>query len=117
MGFSKMIRIMIIECILSGTFGAISFRLAWAFSKNRKVSWGVAIILGVAVLIFVPGGIDAGLISEYGGKPSSTMILPPIAISIFRSLCLLVGAWLASLVVRYREKMGLERDYGFKDFP
>jgi ABC-type polysaccharide/polyol phosphate export permease len=77
----------------------------------------VSIILGAIVVIFVPGGMNAGLISEYGGKPSDAMILPPIAISFLRSLCLLVGACLASLIVRYREKMGLERDPGYKDFP
>lgn len=109
-----MFRILIMECMLSGVFGAIAFRLAWAFSKNRKISWGVVGMFAIIILIFVSEKID---VRAYGEKPSDALSQIPFAINLLRDLCLVGGAWLASHVIKRREKLGLEKHPRFKDFP
>ncbi len=112
-----MLHILVIECLFSGVLGAVAFRLAWAFSSSKKVAWGVAILLAVVVLLVLPGEIDEWLIRDYGGKPFHALAMSPFAVNLLRALCLLVGAWLASLAVRRRLKLGLEENPRYKDFP
>lgn len=111
-----MFKILLIEGILSLLIGAVVFRLAWAFGKSKRASWGVTILLAVIVLVFSPGHIDSGLIGEYGGG-RALPLLTPFCLRSLRTLCLLAGAWLASRVVAKRQKMGLENDQKYEDFP
>jgi hypothetical protein len=112
-----MVRILVIQCILAGLLGAIAYRLAWAFGHSRKLAWTVAIILATVVLFVLPGTIDDWIIREYGGRPSQALDLGPFVVNLLGALCLLLGAWLASLVVRRRIRLGLEEEPPYKDFP
>lgn len=112
-----MVRILVIQCMLAGLLGAIAYRLAWAFGQSRKLAWAVAIILAAVVLFVLPGTIDDWIIREYGGRPSHALALSPFVVNSLGALCLLIGAWLASLMVRWRIRLGLEEDPPYKDFP
>lgn len=113
-----MLKILVIECLLSCVLGAIAFRLAWAFSSSKAVAWGVALLLAAAVLLLLPGEMDEWLIRDYGGNPFHALDVSPFAVNLLRALSLLAGAWLASLAVRRRVKLGLnENPPRYKDFP
>ena len=112
-----MVRILVVQCMLAGLVGAITFRLAWAFGHSRKLAWTVAIILAAVLLLVLPGTIDEWMIREYGGRPSHALAQSPFAVNLLGALSLLLGAWLASLVVRRRIRLGLEEDARDKDFP
>lgn len=112
-----MVRVILIQCTLAALLGAIAFRLAWAFGHSRRLAWAVAIILAAVVLLVLPGTIDDWIIREYGGRPSRALALGPFVVNSLGALCLLLGAWLASLVVRRRIRLGLEEDAHYKDFP
>lgn len=111
-----MIRILIIELIMSGVIGAVFYRLAWAFTSKHKVSWSIILIIMTALLFFVPGSIDEFFMQEYGGI-SSTENFQSILVKMIRSIGLIVGAGLATIVVVWRNKKGLGQEPPFKDFP
>lgn len=112
-----MLRILIIEILLTGIIGAVLFRLAWALTKKKTVSWASVLVLAAVIMLFVPGHIDETLIVEYGGRLPAEHDFAPVIVNLLRSLGLLAGAWLASLAIARRKQMGLEDKPPFDDFP
>ena len=112
-----MLRILIMEFVLAGTIGAVCFRLAWAVTKNGRVAWGIVLILAILLSLFIPGGIDVGLIHEFGGVFSATHLPSPLLIDLNRFLGWIVGASVAAMIVAKRKRIGFEDDIRFKDFP
>ena len=112
-----MIRISIIEFLLSGLIGAVFFRLAWAFTKSTRASWGPVLVIVAVVAILVPASVDGWLVREHGAGFAATLALGPLAVDLLRCAGLLAGASLASIAVAKRKKMGLEDAPRYKDFP
>ena len=112
-----MIRALIIEFLLSGVIGAIVFRLSWAASKRNLMSWGVVLVVVAMTVIFIPGSIDGWHVQKYGAGFLTMPVPHPLVVQLLRSLGLIGGAWLASIVVARRKKRGFEEDRRFRDFP
>jgi len=112
-----MLKILIIEVLLSGVLGAILFRLIWALTRSKVGSWTGILIAAIVIMIFVPGHVDESLITEYGGKLPVSRELSPFMVNLLHCLGLVAGAWLASLAVAARKKIGLEDEPTYKDFP
>lgn len=112
-----MFKILIIEILLSVILGAILFRFVWALTRSKGAAWAGVLIATILVMIFVPGHVDENLIIEYGGKLPVSPNLSPFMVNILHCLGLVAGAWLASMAVTTRKKMGLEDDPSYKDFP
>ncbi|GEM_PF-1240033 len=112
-----MLKILIIEILLSAVLGAILYRLVWALTRSKVASWAGVLIASAIIMIFVPGHIDETLIVEYGGKLPVTHDLSPLTVNLLRCLGLVAGAGLASLAVAVRKKMGLEDKPPYDDFP
>ena len=112
-----MLRILIIEILLTGIIGAVLFRLAWALTKKKTVAWTSILIVAAAIMLFVPGHIDEMLIIEYGGKLPVEHDLAPVSVNLLRCLGLLAGAALAALAIAKRKKIGLEDQPPFDDYP
>ncbi len=112
-----MLKILIIEILLSGVLGAILFRLLWALTRSKAGSWAGVLIASVIIIIFVPGHVDESLIAEYGGRLPVSRELAPFMVNLLHCLGLAFGAWLASLAVAARKKIGLEDEPSYKDFP
>ncbi|HVC30782.1 MAG TPA: hypothetical protein VND24_06315 [Steroidobacteraceae bacterium] len=110
-----MIRILIIEFMLSGVIGAVVFRLAWAFTKQTKPAWGAIIVVAI-VVVLVPGSVDGWMLHEAGPslarEPHASLVL-----ALLRGVALIAGAWLTSAIVAKRKRMGLEDEPRYKDFP
>jgi hypothetical protein len=113
----KMIRVLVIECLLSALTGAIAFRLAWAFSKNWKIAWGLTILLALLAVFQFPGILDHWLVREFQKGVPPSLPMGPFTINALHSLCLLAGAGIASLVVSWRVRLGLDEEARYKDFP
>lgn len=112
-----MLKILIIEILLSAVLGAILFRLVCALTRSQTSSW-VSILITSAIIIFlVPGHVDEQLIIEYGGKLPAPYELSPFVVNLLRCLGLIAGAWLASLAIAARKKRGLEDKPSYDDFP
>ena len=112
-----MLKILIIEILFSTVLGAVLFRLLWALIRSKIAAWSGVLIAAVIIIVFLPGHVDKSLIMEYGGKPPLSHELSPFIVSTLRCLGLVFGAWLASLAVAARKKIGLEDEPTYKDFP
>ena len=112
-----MLKILIIEVILSCVLGAVVFRLSWALTKSQLASWTVVFIISAIILFFFSGTINEDFIAEYAGEPSIADNLSPLIVNLLRCTGLLIGAWLASLAITSRKKIGLEDEPTYKDFP
>jgi len=112
-----MLKILIIEVLLSVVLGAILFRLLWALTRSKLASWLGILIASVIIMVFVPGHVDESLIAEYGGKLPVSRNFSPFMVNLMHCLGLVSGAWLASLAVAARKKIGLEDEPSYKDFP
>ncbi|TCK17994.1 hypothetical protein DFR30_1253 [Thiogranum longum] len=112
-----MLKILSIEILLSAVLGAILFRLVCALTRSNTLSWAAVVISAGIILFFVPGHVDERLIVEYGGKLPLPYELSPLVVNLLRCLGLVAGAWLASLAVAKRKKMGLEDEPPYDDFP
>ena len=112
-----MLKLLFIEILLTAIFGAVLYRVSWAFTKKVVVSWAVVLIAAAAILLLVPGHLDEALVAEYTSKVLVHYELSPLMVNLLRCLGLLAGAWLASRAVAARRKRGLEDEPPYKDFP
>ena len=112
-----MLRVLIIEFLLTGVIGAVFFRLAWAAKKNHWVSWVVVLVPAIFFSFLIQAGLDADLIHELIGASSAIHLPSPALVDLNRFLGWVIGAGLAAFIVAKRKKKGLEDDNPFKDFP
>jgi hypothetical protein len=110
-----MIRVLVIECLLGVIGGAIAFRLAWATSRNRVLSWGVVLALAVLAFFLFPDHPDRWMVREFGGVLGSPT--PGPLVRALHGFCPLAGAGLSWMVLLGRIRAGLEEERRFKDFP
>jgi len=111
-----MLKILIIEILLSGVLGAILFRLIWALTRSKTGSWAGVLIAAVIIIVFVPGHVDESLVVEYGGKLPISRELSPFMVNLLHCLGLVVGAWLASMAVAARKKLVLKMNRTIRTF-
>ncbi len=112
-----MLRVLIIEFLLTGVIGAVFFRLAWAATKNHWVSWVVVLVPAIFFSFLIQADLDADLIHELMGASSEIHLPSPVLVDLNRFLGWVIGAGLAAVIVAKRKKKGLEDDNPFKDFP
>ncbi len=103
-----MIRLLIIECVLSALLGAIVYRLAYAFLGQRRKAWVVALITAAALGAGVSGVIDPYLLREFTDVTGKSYVLPEWLIQTLRAFTYLLGAALAHRVVKKREALGFD---------
>jgi hypothetical protein len=62
-----MLRVLIIECLLFALFGAIAFRLLYAFIARTWAVWGISLLLIALISALTSGVVDPHLVQEFGG--------------------------------------------------
>ena len=104
-----MIRLLIIECLLSALLGAIVYRLAYVFLGQRRKAWIVSLITAIALGAGVSGVIDPRLLQEFTDVTGRVWVLPHYLIQALRALAYVLGAALADRVVKRREALGFDQ--------
>ncbi len=97
-----MARILIIEFLLGGILGAIVFRLAWEFTKSKRIAWVVVALVIVVVLVLGAGKLE--YIEGWSSPPHLDLHVIAVAFGLDRAFGWLLGSGLASFIVSKREK-------------
>jgi len=85
-----MLRVLIIECLLFALFGAVAFRLLYAFIARTWVVWVISLLLIALISALTSGVVDPHLVLEFGGDTltgfSPGMLLAARAVAVDRWL-------------------------------
>ena len=101
-----MIRVVVIECLLSFLLGAIIFRLTYGFLSQRRWTWLVTLITAAIFGVLVSGRIDPHLRHDFATHLPEIQSIPPWLIQTLRASVYLWGAWLSATIIKKREKIG-----------
>ncbi|MGC8506721.1 MAG: hypothetical protein ACP5NM_00450 [Thiomonas sp.] len=101
-----MLRVLIIECLLFGLFGAVLFRVLFAFIGRTWVVWAISLFVIVAISVLTTGLIDPRVAQDFGGVALAG--LTPGMFQFARAVAWVLGCVLAWTVLRRRAAKGLE---------
>ena len=89
-----MARILIIEFLLGAVLGAVVFRLAWGFTRSRRVAWVVVGLIAMAVALL--GTRTLEFPQYWGHSKHWNARLVTLAFGLDRALAWLAGGAFAS---------------------
>jgi len=101
-----MLRVLIIECLLFGLFGAVLFRVLFALIGRTWVVWAISLVLIGGVSALTTGFIDPRTVQDFGGVALAGF--SPGLLLFARALAWVLGCMVAWIVLRRRAAKGLE---------
>ena len=101
-----MLRVMIIEGLLFALFGALVFRLLFAFIGRTWLVWGINLVLIALISAITTGVIAPRLAQEFGGAEFAGFT--PGMLRALRAAAWIGGSVFAWAILRLRARKGLQ---------
>jgi|YelNatPaOPRAMG01_1025707.scaffolds.fasta_scaffold03555_14 hypothetical protein len=101
-----MLRVLIIEVLLFALFGAVVFRLLFAFTGRTWLVWGIDLLLIALISVVTTGVIAPRLAQEFGGMELAG--LTPRMLQVLRAAAWVCGSVFAWMILRWRARKGLQ---------
>ncbi|MCE5359593.1 hypothetical protein [Candidatus Igneacidithiobacillus taiwanensis] len=98
-----MLRIWIIEAVISLLLGAVVYRLSYSVLRHYCGAWVVVLLTAVLLGAGISGALDPALLHDLRANeaPPPTWLLP-----LTRALAYLFGAWIVERILHKRERLG-----------